>query len=144
MLKLRNVKRFGQKLAGVGRQFGRKLSQVAKAAEAIGTPIAGAIAGPEGAALVKGASESAQKLGRSIEKASTKAGGTSERLFKQIQSPVLGAQEILKQSQQAMRNPEQAQIMIGETIARRFPSKQSSNIQRTEMNDWAPDLPFAT
>lgn len=131
MLKLKNVKRFGQKLTGFGKQLGQKISQVSKAVESVATPIAGIIGGPEAALAVKGASEGAQKLGRQLERVSGKAASKGERLFKQIQSPVLAAQEIGRQAQGALKNPEQAQVMIGETLARRFPRNQ--NIQRTDI-----------
>lgn len=145
MLKMKNVKRFGQKLTGFGKQLGRKITQVSKAVEAVGVPIATAIGGPEAGLAVKGASESAQKIGRGVERLSGKVASKSQKVFKQIQNPVLGVQEIARQAQGAMKNPEQAQIMIGETIARRFPSKSNPDIQRTDqpVNDWAPDLPYA-
>ena len=144
-LKLRNVKRFGQKLQHGVNTFARKLGKTADVIGAIATPIATAIGGPAGAAMVSETVSGVKGVARTAERLTGKGVAKGEKLFKQIQQPVLGVQEIVKGAQQAIKNPQEGQIMIGNAIARRFPQK-NKGIQRTDgemVNEWAPELPFA-
>lgn len=138
-LKLRDVRRFGQKVQKGVKTFGRKLANTADVVGAIATPLATAIAGPEGGIVVGKAVEGVKKLGRGAERLADKGAMKSERLFKQVQAPVLGAREIVEGAKVAMKRPEQGELMIGNTLAKRFPSRNTKSLQR----DWAPDLPFA-
>jgi len=144
-LKLKDVRRFGQRVQKGAKVFGRKLAGTAEAVGSVLTPIASAI-NPELGEQVQSGVQAVKKFGKSTERLAGKGTAQGEKLFKQIQQPVLGAREIAQGVKMAAKNPQQAQIMIGETVARRFPGGKNKSIQRTEggeVNDWAPELPFA-
>lgn len=144
-LKLRDVRRFGTKLQKGVNTFARKLGKTADVVGSIATPIAGAVAGEAGEAAVKGAVESVKGFAKGAQRITGKGVGKGTELFKQIQQPVLGAQELVRDIKGAAVNPKTAQIRIGDTLVRRFGAKAKPSIQRDgePANDWAPDLPFA-
>lgn len=145
-LKLRDIRRFGTKLQKGVNTFARKLSKTADVVGSIATPIATVVAGPEGALAVKGAVEGVKGIAKGAQRLTGKGIGKGTELFKQIQQPVLGARELVGDIKSAVQNPKTAQIRIGDTIVRRFGGKAQPSIQREGevMNEWAPDLPFAT
>ncbi len=143
-LKLRDVRRFGTKLQKGVNTFARKLGKTADVVGSIATPIATAIAGPEGALAVEGAVRGVKGIASQAQRLTGKGVGRGTELFKQIQQPVLGAQELVRDVKGAIKNPKDAQIRIGDTIVRRFGGKAKPSIQREgEPMDSAPDLPFA-
>ena len=145
-LKLKSIRRFGQKLKRGVHTFARKVANSADIVGAIATPFATAIGGPAGAAAVQGAVQGVKKVSRGVARLTDKGVDGGERLFKQIQQPVLGARELVRDVKTAVKNPEQGQIMIGDTLVKRFGAKDRSppSIQRTDAkpNDWN-ELPFA-
>lgn len=143
-LKLRDVRRFGQKLQkGVG-TFARKLGKTADVVGSIVTPLATAVAGPEAGLAVQGAVKTVKGVARQAERLTGKGVDRGTKLFKQIQQPVLGARELAGDIRSAVKNPKEAQIRIGDTLVRRFGAKGKPSIQREEeAMDSAPDLPFA-
>lgn len=143
-LKLRDVRRFGAKVQKGVHTFARKLGKTADVVGAIATPLATAIAGPAGGAMVAQGVGAVKKMAGTAERLTGKGVAKGTELFKQIQQPVLGARELIQGAKTAITNPEQGQIMIGDTLAKRFPSKNTRGLQRdTPVNDWAPELPFA-
>lgn len=138
-LKLRDIRRFGQKVQRGVHTFARKLGNTADIVGSIATPLATAIAGPAAGAMVSQGVGAVKKLAGSAERLTAKGVAGGEKLFKQIQAPVLGAQELVGGAKVAMKNPEQGELMIGNTLAKRFPSRNTKGLQR----DWAPELPFA-
>lgn len=146
-LKLKDVRRFGQKVQRGVRNIARKIEKGTDVASSILTPIAGAVAGPEGIAAVEGLAKGVKSAARGVEKATSVGVGRGTKAFKAIQQPVLGARELAQAAKGAVKNPAQAQIRIGDVIANRMPQKKRS-IQRTDGtteevgNDWA-ELPFA-
>ena len=148
-LKLRDVRRFGQKIQKGVRNIARKVEKGADIASSILTPFAGAIAGPEGIAAVKGLTQGIKGAARGVERVTGKGVGKGTKLFQSIQQPVLGAQELVKGIKTAVRNPAEGEIMMGNTLASRFPQrKMRGGIQRSDgsvvmpVNDWN-ELPFA-
>lgn len=138
-LKLRDVRRFGQKVQKGVRTFARKLGNTAEQVGSVVAPIAGAIGGKAAEEAVEGAVLGVKGAARGVERLTGKGVMKGERLFKQAQQPILGAQEIAR----AVKNPKTARVVIGDVMANRF--KGGKSIQRdAQMNDWAPDLPFAS
>jgi len=144
-LKLRDVRKFGQKITKTAGQVGRKLSKVAEGVGSVAVPIVSAVNPALGAEVAAGV-QAVSKFGKSTERLAGKAASRGEQLFKTAQQPLLGAREIVGAAKGAMKNPEATQIRIGDVVANRF-KKPSRSIQRTEggevVNDWAPELPFA-
>lgn len=138
-LKLRDVRRFGQKVQKGVKTFARKLGNTAQQVGDVVSPIAGAIGGKAAEEAVEGAVRGVKSAAQGVERLAGKGVGKSERLFKQIQQPVLGAQEIAR----AVQNPKTARVEIGGVIANRFKGKRQSIQRDAGGNDWAPDLPFA-
>lgn len=139
-LKLRDVRRFGQKVQKGVRTFARKLGNTAEQVGNVIAPIATAVAGPEAGLAVEGAVQGVKGFARGAERLTGKGVMKGERLFKQAQQPILGAQEIAN----AVKNPKTAKIVIGDVVANRFSKGKKQSIQRdAPMNDWAPELPFA-
>ena len=148
---MKNVRRFGQKLAGGVRTIARKISNTAgQVAEAV-SPLATMI-NPELGLAVEGAARSVQAGARGVERLAGKGEKGLIKGFKAVQQPVLGIREIGKIGQQiaknpmaALKNPEQPKIMIGDVVAARMKPRKAAGIQRGDepVNDWAPELPFA-
>lgn len=130
-LKLRDVRRFGQKVQKGVRTFARKVGKSADIVSAIATPLATMVGGPaaglavnRGIAGVKALAQKGERLtGQGVER------GTE--LFKQLQQPVLGARELVKGAKVALKNPEQGTIMIGDVMANRF-GRPMQSIQSQE------------
>lgn len=128
-LKVRDVRRFGQKLQKGVRTFARKLGKTADVVGSIVTPLATTLGGAEAGLAVSGAVEGVKGIGRTAERLTGKGVGKGVELFKQAQQPVLGGQELVKGVQKALKSPEQGQIMIGDVLAKRFGANMQ-NIQR--------------
>lgn len=141
-LKLKDVRRFGQKVQKGVKNIARKIEKGADIAGSVLTPIAGAVAGTAGMEAVQGLTKGVKSAARGVEKATDVGVGRGLKAIKAVQQPLLGAREIAQAAKGAVRNPAQAQVRIGEAVASRFPRKQS--IQRTDgsKNDWS-ELPFA-
>ena len=147
-LKMKDIRRFGQKVQKGVATFGRKLAKTAEQVGSVVSPLATVIAGPEAGLAVEGAVRGVSGFGRGLEKTG-KAVDKGIGAFKKIQNPILGAQELTKAIKGARTNDtEGTKMRIGDITVRRFGAK-NRGIQRTEpgeepmMNDWAPDLPFA-
>lgn len=147
-LKLRDVRKFGQKVQKGAATFGRKLAKTAEQVGSVIQPLATAVAGPEAGLAVGKAVEGVSKFGRGLDKTVGKGVNKGTDLFKKVQNPILGAQELTKAIKGARTNDtEGTKMRIGDITVKRFGAK-NRGIQRTEpgeemMNDWAPDLPFA-
>lgn len=124
-LKLRDVRRFGQKLQRGVHTFARKVGKTADVIGAVASPIATAIAGPEGGMAVEKAIQSVKGIAGGAERLTGKGVARGEKIFKQIQAPVLGAREIVQGAKMAVKNPAQAKIMIGDVLSNRL-GKQPS------------------
>lgn len=131
-LKLKDVRRFGQKVQKGVRNIARKIEKGTDVASSILTPLATAVAGAEGAAAVQGLAKGVKSAARGVEKATDIGLGKGTKAFKAIQQPILGARELAQVAKGAIRNPAQAQVRIGEVISNRNPSNRRS-IQRTEV-----------
>lgn len=120
-LKLRDVRRFGQKVQKGVRTFARKLGKTADIVGDVVSPLATAIGGPEAGMAVEKAVKSVKAIGAGAERLTGKGVMKGERLFKQAQQPVLGVQEIAR----AVQNPKTAKVVIGDVVSNRF-GKQPS------------------
>lgn len=146
-LKLRDVRRFGSKLQKGVNVFARKLGKTADVVGSIATPIATAVAGPAGGLAVQEAVQGVKGVTKQAQRLTGKGVGKGTELFKQIQQPVLGVQELAGDIRSAVKNPKQAEMRIGETLVRRFGAKAPPSIQRDSQgqspyNEWS-ELPFA-
>lgn len=129
-LKLKDVKRFGTKVQKGVRNVARKIEKGASVVENL-APIAGIVAGPEAAAGLKSLAGSVKGVAKGAEAATEIGTAKGIQGFKALQQPVLGARELAQAARGAISNPAQANVMIGDTLAKRFPSMKQ-NIQRTD------------
>lgn len=120
-LKLRDVRRFGQKVQKGVRTFARKLGKTADIVGDVVSPLAMAIGGPEAGMAVEKAVSGVKAVAGGAERLTGKGVMKGERLFKQAQQPILGVQEIAR----AVQNPKTARVVIGDVVANRFKGKQS-------------------
>jgi hypothetical protein len=129
-LKLRDVKRFGQKVQKGVSTFGRKLAKTAEQVGGAVAPIATLVGGPEAGLAVEGATTAVSKFGRGLEKASGKGIAKGTELFKKAQQPILGAQEIGRAIKGINpKNIDATKMRIGDVAVKRFGAK---GIQRGE------------
>jgi hypothetical protein len=126
-LKLRDVRRFGQKVQKGVKTFARKLGSTAEQVGNVVAPIAGLVAGKAGEEAVEGAVAGVKGFAGGLQALTGKGVSKGTRLFQQAQQPILGVQEIAK----AIKNPKTAKVVIGDVVANRFKGQKPS-IQREE------------
>lgn len=149
-LKMRDVRRFGQKVQKGVRNIARKISSGAGTVADVVSPLATMI-NPELGMGVEALARGVQKGAKQVERLTDKGVAAGGKGFKTLQQPVLGVrelakvgQEIAKNPMKALKNPEQAKIMIGDVVAARMKPRKAGGVQRSDepMNDWDV-LPFA-
>lgn len=150
-LKMRDVRRFGQKVQKGVRNIARKISSGAGTVADVVSPLATMI-NPELGMGVEVLARGVQKGAKQVERLTDKGVAAGGKGFKTLQQPVLGvrelggvAQKIAAKPMEYLKEPEKAKIMIGDAVAARMKPRKKGGIQRAgedEANEWDV-LPFA-